>query len=202
METWIAVTRDLYHLTGSNPVWQIQDFPILNGDTIADVMKATCGELGLPRDKVSTHLLRYGGATELAASGLPQYIIAAYGGWIQDSRAIRVYTRLSLSTNAMVSTRMSQAASSRSAQMVVNDILMHRIAPQDCHPASDSSASTTEESRQKTWPTIVLTRNLGLSKLSCAFTGEHAERSASRSWCLKSRSVFYWCCVFNCVFSL
>ena len=79
METWIAAIRDLYHLTESDPVWQIQGFPILNGDTISDVMKATCDELGLPRDKVSTHSLRYGGATELAASGLPQYIIAAYG---------------------------------------------------------------------------------------------------------------------------
>ena len=37
----------------------------------------------------------------------------------------------------------------------------------------------------------VLTWNLGSSKLSCASTGDHAERSASRSWCLKSRSVFY-----------
>jgi len=37
----------------------------------------------------------------------------------------------------------------------------------------------------------VLTWNLGSSKLNCASTGEHAERSASRIRCLKSRSVFY-----------
>ena len=152
METWIAVTRDLYFITESDPVWQIPGLPILNGDTISDVMKSTCDELGLPRNKVSTHSLRYGGATELAASGLPQYIIAAYGGWTEDSRAMRIYTRLSLPTNAMVSQRMAQAASSRSAQTVVNDILMHRIDPQDRHPASDSSASSSEEPRKRNLP--------------------------------------------------
>ena len=130
-------------------MWQIPGLPILNGDTISDVMKSTCDVLGLPCNKVSTHSLRYGGATELAASGLPQYIIAAYGGWTEDSRAMRIYTRLSLPTNAMVSTSMAQAASSRSAQTVVNDILMHRIDPQDRHPASDSSASSTEEPIQR-----------------------------------------------------
>ena len=35
----------------------------------------------------------------------------------------------------------------------------------------------------------MLTLNLGSSKLSSASTGEHAERSASRSRCLKSRNI-------------
>ena len=99
METWIATELD--------SVWQIPGFPILNGYSIFDVMKATCDELGLPRNKVSTHSVRYGGATKLAVSGLSQYIIAAHGRWTEDSRAKRNYTRLSLPTNVMVSTRMA-----------------------------------------------------------------------------------------------
>jgi hypothetical protein len=95
-----------------------------------------------------------GGSTELAAFGLPQYIIAAYGGWTEDSRAMRIYTRLCLPINAMVSARMAQAASSRSAQTVVSDILMYCIAPQDRQPASDLSASSSEESRHKNLSTI------------------------------------------------
>ena len=58
METWIASRRALYRLTEYDPVWQIPGLPMLNGDTISDVMKATCDVLGLPRDKVSTHSLR------------------------------------------------------------------------------------------------------------------------------------------------
>ena len=47
----------------------------------------------------------------------------------------------------------------------------------------------------------VLTLNLGSSKLSSAFTGEHAERSASRSRCLKSRNVVFTSVIFKlCVF--
>ena len=37
----------------------------------------------------------------------------------------------------------------------------------------------------------LLTLNLGSSKLSSASTGEHAERSASRSRCLKSRNIVF-----------
>ena len=41
---------------------------------------------------------------------------------------------------------------------------------------------------------------LGSSKLSCASTGEHAERSASRSRYLKSRNVVFTSVMFYCVF--
>ena len=43
---------------------------------------------------------------------------------------------------------------------------------------------------------------LGLSELSCASTGEHAERGASRSRCLKSQDVVFTSGLFNCVFLL
>ena len=42
-------------------------------------MKDIVTYLGLRDDKVSAHSLRYGGATMLAASSLPQYIISVDG---------------------------------------------------------------------------------------------------------------------------
>ena len=80
MEHWISYTRDKYSLSESDSLWQLPTYPLLTGAVIDEVMKDTCDILGLPRSKVSTHSLRYGGATELAAAGFPQYIIAAYGG--------------------------------------------------------------------------------------------------------------------------
>ena len=57
-------------------------------------MKATVTAMGLPADRVSTHSLRYGGATMLASGGYPEYIIAMYGGWAEGSTSLRRYTRL------------------------------------------------------------------------------------------------------------
>ena len=50
---------------------------------------------------------------------------------------------------------------------------------------------------------LLVNFELGLSELSCASTGEHAERSASRSRCLTSQDfVFFTSVLFNCVFLL
>jgi hypothetical protein len=79
----------------------------------------TCG---LPQPHVSSYSLRYGGATELAAAGFPQYVISTYGGWTEKSRALHIYTRLSQCTNELV----YRAGMHRTVQTVVNDLLMHR----------------------------------------------------------------------------
>ena len=52
------------------------------------------------------------------------------------------------------------------------------------------------------WSRVDVNFELGLSELSCASTGEHAERSASRSRCLKSRDFVFTSVLFNCVFLL
>ena len=39
----------------------------------------------------------------LAAAGLPQYIIAYFGGWTEDSESLKFYTQLNVSSNMMVS---------------------------------------------------------------------------------------------------
>ena len=58
-------------------------------------MKLTVLSLGWSNNKVSAHSLRFGGATMLAAAGLPQYIIEYFGGWAQDSQAVsKLYAKL------------------------------------------------------------------------------------------------------------
>ena len=68
MEHWISYTRDKYILTESDSLWQLPTYPLLTGAVINEVMKGTYDILALPRSKVFTHSLRYGGATELAAA--------------------------------------------------------------------------------------------------------------------------------------
>jgi hypothetical protein len=75
----------------------------------------------------------------LAAAGFPQYIIAAYGGWTADSKAMRIYTCMTQPANALVSQHMSRAYLQRPAKEVVNDLLMHRF--DSTHSSSDSSSS-------------------------------------------------------------
>ena len=85
-------------------------------------MKETVTAMGLPAAKVSTHSLRYGGATMLAAGGYPEYIIAMYGGWAAGSASLRRYTRPSLS--------------------VVGDVSRHMQAMQRCSAEDDFLAIT------------------------------------------------------------
>ena len=150
MENWIASTRDQYELNESAPVWQITNYPELTGDVLSEVMKSTCDLIGLPRSQVSSHSLRYGGATELAAAGFPQYIIATYGGWTENSKAMHIYTRLSTSTNELVSKHMARAGQHRTVQAVVNDLLMHRKElSQRNQVSSDSDSSSTKPDHQR-----------------------------------------------------
>ncbi len=90
-------------------------------------MRATCKAVGLPDDKVSAHSLRYGGATTLAAAGLPEYIIAFYGGWEPNSSAMRRYVKPSNEVSKQVSLHMSRSQSSIAVQAAVNQILAYRV---------------------------------------------------------------------------
>ena len=69
--------------------------PIITDCQVAEAMKMTVLSLGWSDNKVSAHSLRFGGATMLAAAGLPQYIIEYFGGWAQDSQAVsKLYAKL------------------------------------------------------------------------------------------------------------
>jgi hypothetical protein len=80
--------------------------PRVSSNFLSSVMKAAVTLLGLPADRVSTHSLRYGGATMLAAGGFPEYIIAMYGGWKEGSESLRRYTRPSIELIRSVSKHM------------------------------------------------------------------------------------------------
>jgi hypothetical protein len=150
MENWIVSTWDQYEISESSPVRTIADYPKLTGDVIYEVMKSTCDLNGLPLSQVSSHSLRNGGATELAAAGFPQYIIATYGGWTENSKAMHIYTRLSTSTNELVSKHMARAGQHRTVQAVVNDLLMHRKElSQRNQVSSDSDSSSTKPDHQR-----------------------------------------------------
>ena len=58
-------------------------------------MKLVVTHLGWDASKVSAHSLRYGGATMLAAAGLPQYVIEYFfGGWAENSKALKIYIQV------------------------------------------------------------------------------------------------------------
>jgi hypothetical protein len=56
-------------------------------------MKDTLAHKGIDTAKATSHSLRYGGATMMAAAGFPQYLIAMYGGWAKESKSLRIYAQ-------------------------------------------------------------------------------------------------------------
>jgi len=104
--------EELYHrafLLGAKPddsLFAVPGLPTLSANVLSRVMKATVSSMGLPANRISTHSLRYGGATMLAAGGFPEYIIAMYGGWAEGSTSLRRYTRPSMGVICEVSRHM------------------------------------------------------------------------------------------------
>lgn len=67
---------------------------LITDDEVALTMKYIVRSLGWNENKVSAHSLRYGGATMLAAAGMPQYVIEYFGGWAKDSTSLKLYIQL------------------------------------------------------------------------------------------------------------
>jgi hypothetical protein len=87
---WAIICRDQFqHNTESFMFQRSKEKHFVNDNLIAKVMKQIAIHLGWKPDNVSMHSLRYGGATMLAAAGLPQYIIEYFGGWADNSKALR-----------------------------------------------------------------------------------------------------------------
>jgi len=127
LEAYFVMSRDWFGAAPSSPLFDIPDFPTLSTDVLTRTMRETCTLLGLPSDNVSAHSLRYGGATTLAAAGFPEYVIAFYGGWAPDSKAMRTYIKPSNEIVKRVSTHMTRAHASLAVQAAVNQILAHRV---------------------------------------------------------------------------
>jgi hypothetical protein len=60
----------------------------------------------------------------LAAAGMPQYLIAHYGGWTSDSKSLQTYTRPSDSTIEQVSKSMSLISSLNPSLLFIKDALV------------------------------------------------------------------------------
>jgi len=93
LEGCISYTRDWFGMAVTDLMWAVPGLPPFTCETITLVMKAVCDLLGLPADKISAHSLRYGGASTLGMAGYPEYIIAFYGAWALNFKAMRVYIR-------------------------------------------------------------------------------------------------------------
>ena len=92
---WARTCRKYLGMVETDFLFGIKDQqPIINSNTVSEAMKAIVRFLGWKADKVSPHSLRYGGATMLAAAGLPQYVIEYFGGWAANSKSLKVYAQL------------------------------------------------------------------------------------------------------------
>lgn len=112
LEDWIIDTRDEYGCEEEDTLYHLPGYGPLRVETLNTVMqmtvKACARKMGLKFSKrVTSHSLRYGGATMLAAAGLPHYIIAIYGGWSPDSKLLKLYTKPSESMVESVSKHMA-----------------------------------------------------------------------------------------------
>jgi hypothetical protein len=74
---------------------------------IGDRVLVSVEHLGMSSAKISAHSLRYGGATMLAAAGIPQYVIAYFGGWKADSKSLQIYMHLGAEAVAQASSVMA-----------------------------------------------------------------------------------------------
>lgn len=130
LQAYIALSRDLYGAHEEDLLFElpkIHKFPTLTCDALTLVIREICGVLGLPKHQASAHSLRYGGAYMLAMMGLPEYIIAWYGGWAPGSTALRKYVQISPDIVSKVSRHMSMCAERRSVQDMVRHLLANRV---------------------------------------------------------------------------
>jgi hypothetical protein len=87
---WLMICRDKLKVNQDGHIFRhVNGDVIVNDHTVNVAMKNIVNYLGWKSNKVSVHSLRYGGATMLAAAGLPQYIIEYYGGWAEDSKSLK-----------------------------------------------------------------------------------------------------------------
>lgn len=108
LEEWVISTRVELGAGESDFLFMIKGKVLISSEQITKVMKITAEHCGFDSHKISAHSLRYGGATMLAAAGLPQYIIAYFGGWCEDSKSLQIYTQLNVSSNSLVSSIFSK----------------------------------------------------------------------------------------------
>jgi len=128
LEEWIKITRDKYKATEDQPLYHIPGLPDLSLETLHKVMTDTVRSLGVEKEgiKSTSHSLRYGGATMLAAAGFPEYLIAHYGGWAENSTALKRYARPSDESLAKVSLFMAEVTMKSPSQHYIQDLILRQ----------------------------------------------------------------------------
>ena len=123
LEKWVMTTRDKYGCVEEDPIYYLPSYGPLKVEDLHIVMQSTIKACGGDKfgKQVTSHSLRYGGATMLAAAGLPHYIIAMYGGWSEDSKTLKLYTKPSEGMVAIVSKHMASMGSRDSSTFFIND---------------------------------------------------------------------------------
>ena len=123
VERWIARTRDRYGARHDDPLYHVRCLPKYDVTQLHWAMKLAAIGAGLPRahQDPTSHSLRYGGATMMAAAGYPEYIIAHYGGWAEGSTSMRVYTKPSAKMLDMVSAHMASMARQNTSSMFIQN---------------------------------------------------------------------------------
>ena len=121
MENWIRLTRDAYQVGEQEDLFTIPGMRCLTSQILGAVMKDAVHYLGLDSSRVSAHSLRYGGATMLAAAGLPQYILSYYGRCTEASESLKIYAGPSVETVDLVSSHMSRMAEEGIVDSVIRD---------------------------------------------------------------------------------
>ncbi len=130
-ERWVALTRDIF---GANDdrmgVYHVPGFADPDMDSLHEVMEATVRSLGVEGYgiKATSHSLRYGGATMLAAAGFPQYLIAHYGGWKPGSASLERYARPSEESIRRVSEYMTAVALVNPSRHYIQDLIVRQKA--------------------------------------------------------------------------
>jgi len=135
LEKWIARTRDdpLIRANESDALYDIPDRGHggdhaihLTAKALSDIMTATTNVTlkDGTKKRVCTHSLRYGGATAMAAKGMPQYLIAIYGGWSSESTSLRNYIGLSGTAVKDVSAAMAHAAKNNISQPYIDNAII------------------------------------------------------------------------------
>jgi hypothetical protein len=130
LEKWIALTRDVYKATEDMPLYDVPGFTSVDLRDLHTVMEATVRDLGVPGYgiKATSHSLRYGGATMMASAGFPQYLIAHYGGWNENSESLRQYTRPSDDSIKLVSEYMAQMTKRNPSMHYIQDLIVRQQA--------------------------------------------------------------------------
>ena len=126
LEKWVAMTRDHFNSTEDMGLYEVPGLEDVSMEQLHEVMEATVARLGVMGygQKATSHSLRYGGATMMAGAGFPQYLIAHYGGWTRDSKALHRYARPSEASIQSVSEAMTRMAFGHVSKHYIEDLII------------------------------------------------------------------------------